>query len=50
MKCGRCNDPAYCPCADFFKSWRAYWAGELDHLMTPEQKKRRDDARPRRAA
>jgi hypothetical protein len=41
MKCLRCTDPTYCPCADFFASWTAYHRGELDHWMTDEQVARR---------
>lgn len=46
MKCGKCTDPDYCACADFFASWRAYWSGAMDHLMTREQIAHRNSSRP----
>jgi hypothetical protein len=46
VKCGRCTDPTYCACADFFASWRAYWSGAMDDRMTSEQIAERDARRP----
>lgn len=43
MKCRRCTDPDYCACHDFFTSFRAFWRGDYDHLMTPEQVRRRKE-------
>jgi hypothetical protein len=50
MKCRRCTDTTYCPCADFFASWRAYHRGEIDHLMTPQQIAQRVAGREERPA